>query len=518
MGHWKLLASALGIAVALVAGAAIPASADTTRSPDRTQNVSAEQEFTPDPLKDSRPMLPSRDVAKVKAQQEAVQTVDTELGDYQTDGYAPRFVSTSRLPYMDELAPRADYLTHDGDVRMFSFSGKLWNHPVAQAQWGLMNVSSYLKTGDPLYLRRAAANAQRNVDRRVESRGAWWYSYDFDIGRCAEAPPMRAPWYSGMAQGQLLSLFVRLYEITKDTKWRTAADRTFDSLTLAPSASAPWGTWVDPNGYRWLEEYPQTGEVVGERVMNGHIFAIYGVYDYWRITRDARTLEVLDGAQTTVRRYLPNGIRLTNWASKYSLGCQHPHMGYHLVHTGQTLRLYEMTTASVFAGYASTLRSDYPETPVLGTVRFKAGTHVGYKFDINGKITGSKTMKLGRASNAPTQKRVRIKGRGIYYLITSGVLYGYLVAEQFPDRVLLGKTVEQRYYPARKLTFQPRTYTAYAYDKYGNVIASRVGTYSRTASVPLAATAVVNGRLSYLAADGYFKGWWMPHTSGISVS
>lgn len=508
--------AAAALAVAIVGALPAPSAVADTRSPDQTRNVSVAPSPAPDMLDGARPMLPTRDVAKVKRQQASVPKSAVALGDFHTDGYTPTSVSSTRLPYLDELAPREDYLTHQGDVRMFSFAGKLWDHPVAQAQWGLMNVSSYLKYGDELYLRRAIANAQRNVDRRVESRGAWWYPYDFDIARCAESPPMRAPWYSGMAQGQLLSLFVRLHEITGDAKWREAADRTFDALTLPPDTIGPWGTWVDSDGYRWLEEYPQPTEI-GERVMNGHIFATYGVYDYWRISRDERAVAVLDGAETTVRRYLPLKIRSVEWASKYSLGCQHPHMGYHQVHIGQTLKLYETTHAGVFANLSGLLRTDYPASAVLGTVRFKAGTHVGYKFDINGMIIGTKTMTLGRASNAPTQKRVRIKGRGIYYLITAGVMYSYLVPERFPDRVLLGKTVEQRYYPNRTLGFKAGTYTAYAYDKFGNQIAARVGSFSKPVTAPLAATAVVNGRISYLPASGYFKGWWMPATSGHSV-
>lgn len=507
------------IVLAVVASAVIGGAMTTT--PALADNADGSTAVTnPDPLTDSTPKPPTRDVPKLKRQQAAADgPTEDAMPPYERDGFAPHLVSATRLPWRNEAAPYADPGLYDATgVRMFRFAGteQIWNHPVGQAQWGLKNLTTYAITGDEFYLTRAIKQAQRNLDRKVVSRGAWWYPYDFDAARCADAPPMVAPWYSAMAQGELLALFVRLHEITGDAKWREAADRTYDSLMLPPDDVAPWASWVDENGYRWLEEYPQPTKT-GERVMNGHIFAIYGVYDYWRLTGSDDVAEVLDGSATTVRHYLPTRIRLTNWASKYSLGCQHPHMGYHQVHIGQALKLYEITHDGVFADLASTLRSDYPAPGLQGTVTFKAGTHVGYKFDIDGEITGTKTMELERSSNAPTTKRVRIKGRGIYYLISAGVMYGYLVPESYPDRVLKGTFVQHRYVPMRKISFAPRTYTAYAYDKFGNTIASKVVEISETATEPLVATAYVNGRLSYLPGDGPFKGWWMAATSGLAV-
>jgi hypothetical protein len=436
------------------------------------------------------------------------------------DGYTIHPIPASRLLYRGDPAPRVDDGVHDAKgVRMYRFPNqtKLWNHPVGQAQWGLRNLSAYLDTGDRFYLDRARANAQRNLDRKVVSRGAWWFPYDFDAVRCTGRPTMEAPWYSGMSQGLLLSLFVRLHEVTDEAKWREAADRTFASLTLPPKVGVPWATWVDPDGYLWLEEYPERKRTAGERVMNGHVYAMLGVYDYWRLTNSAVATSTLKAGATTVRRYLPSPFRVPNWASRYSLGCPHSAFGYHVVHTDQALRLYEITHASVFADYASVLRADFPARGVSGPVRFNAGSHTGYKFDGSGRITGNKSIKLTKASNAPTNKRIRIKGRGIYYVITAGALRGYLVPEQYPSRILLGTYVEHRYNPKRTLTFKPGTYTAYAYDSKGTIVRTRVATLTKASNAPLGATAMVNGRLSYLVTAGYFKGWWLPDNSGLSA-
>ena len=131
---------------------------------------------------------------------------------------------------------------------MFRFAGetKIWEHPVAQIQYGLINLNSYRLTKNRAYLDIAVANAQRNIDRKVESAGAWYYPYDFDFAVHGDTTEtLKAPWYSAMAQGQALSLFVRLYEYTKDEKWKAAADATFASLRQAPEGTAPFASRVD---------------------------------------------------------------------------------------------------------------------------------------------------------------------------------------------------------------------------------------------------------------------------------
>jgi hypothetical protein len=508
-----LMLTTLPVAVAQAAPQAAP-------PPVGPASVSVTSDRDADPVAEGTPRKPSRDAKKTKQQQSKVQAdAADELPDFIRDGYEPHEMPAESLPYRDERAPRTDAGLHDSKgVRLFNFGGQNWEHPVAQAQWGLANVTTYLATGDQFYLDRALANAQRNVDRKVVSRGAWWYPYDFDLTRCTGRPLLQAPWYSGMAQGQLLSLFVRLFEITGDEAWKTAADNTFASLTVGPDPTGPWGAWVDPDGYLWMEEYPQSPGITGERVMNGHIFATYGVYDYWRITASADAAKILEGAISTVRRYLPDPIRTLRWASKYSLGCPAPHLKYHGIHTRQMIELYEITHNSLFATNAYLLRSDYPMPTVNGTVQFQSGTHVGYKFDSDGGITSSKSLTLSGVSTAQADQRIRVIGRNYYYRITNGAFAGFLVPEAVGARILLGKVQEQTYNPVLTLAFQPGTYTGYAYDAAGNVTGSKALTFSRASTAPLGASAIVNGRLSYQVTAGAYVGYWLPHVTGLSFS
>ncbi|WDZ85202.1 D-glucuronyl C5-epimerase family protein [Micromonospora cathayae] len=460
-------------------------------------------------------LAPATAAVPAAATTAAVTTID----GYARDGYRPLGVAEADLPYRDEApAPRYDSGPHDEDgVRLFLWQGQLYDHPVAQAGYGFDNLVSYRNTGDRFFLDRAIAQARRNLDRRVVSRDAWWYPYPFEFSRC-DGGTIQAPWYSAMAQGQLLSLFVWLYELTGDPEWRLAADRTFASLDLAPQLGVPWVSWVDPSGQLWLEEYPTSGTVQGERVFNGQILALFGVYDYWRITRAPAAVALFDGAATTMRRYVPTDQRLPQWLSRYSIGCPYSYANYHPLHVTLLLKLYSSTGAPVFARYADLLRDDYPPPAVAGTVRFAPGTHVGYRFDPAGRVVEQRSVVLSRISSAAADQRIRVYGRGIHYRMTNGVFAGYLVAEAYGERELLGVTARHDYTPSRLLTVQAGSYTGYRYDGSGQVVGERTVIFSRPSTAPVGASAWIDGRLCYLPTAGAFAGYWLPHTPGVAVA
>ncbi|MDW3850351.1 hypothetical protein NMK34_27440 [Micromonospora sp. BRA006-A] len=79
------------------------------------------------------------------------------------------------------------------------------------------------------------------------------------------------------------------------------------SLTLPARAGEPWATWTDRGGCLWLEEYPENDDPRGEQVLDGHIFPLYGVDDYRRLTSDERAAEIFDAAAITVPPEVPPG-------------------------------------------------------------------------------------------------------------------------------------------------------------------------------------------------------------------
>ncbi|QAV69373.1 hypothetical protein ESZ53_02300 [Salinibacterium sp. UTAS2018] len=266
-------------------------------------------------------------------------------------------------PYMDR--PPANLTSRDLDDTGLAIyyernSDKVRaDHPVVYAQYGISALIEYERTGQKQWLERAARQAEQLVTMHTERGDGWWYPYSFDW--TYDDRTLTAPWWSGMAQGQALSLFSRLAQVTGDEQWATAADHTWASFRQEPSASEPWSTFIDDE-HLWFEEY--AGDQPPLMVLNGQIFAIFGLYDYWRLTQDPEVARYVDGGATTVLSIMPE-IRNAGDISYYCVQvdfcarARWQDQKYHAIHSWQLNTLAKLTGDPQFSEWADQLESDW---------------------------------------------------------------------------------------------------------------------------------------------------------------
>jgi hypothetical protein len=527
------LAVAAVLPLALVVGgsaAAEPIPGRAVRTAPGYVVAQAPPTDTPDTLRDGVPSLPRRDVAKVKKSQQAARAAAAVDDPAWVTGYRTTSVQLRRLPMEQRTVGAREALVPIGGdgivdaqgVRMFRIAGdaRLWNHPVAQAQYALRNLESFRRTRNTVYLNRATANAQRLIDRRVESRGGWFYPYDFDFAvHGITAETLVAPWYSAMAQGQSLSVFVRLYELTGDQRWRDAADPTMVSLRLAPVEGQPLASWVSAEGDLWLEEYPRWPVANSERVLNGHLFAADGLYEYALLTGDPVAVELYDAAITTARRYVLNGFRVPSWASAYCLRHRTPSLNYHKVHIGQMLMVQHQTGIFWYPLAANTLRADFALVTTAGQAQLTPKSTVAYQLDTARNITRSRSVKFTRTTGAPVDRRERTANGGpIMLRVSSGSFTNWWFPEGAGKAWVQGAVEVHEYDPQLTVVFHPGTYSAYRLDAAGRIAGSKTVTISRDSSAPVPRSAIVAARPSYYLAVGAFAGYWVPLNSKIVVT
>lgn len=157
-----------------------------------------------------------------------------------------------------------------------------------------------------------------------------------------------------MAQGQILSFFIRLNEIENNAQYLDVIHKVFKSF-FRFDHNSEWLSYVDEHGYLWLEEYPTDHPAY---TLNGMIFAMFGVYDYYRIFHDDKSKELLKASLTTIRRYIPD-FRNKDGLSFYCLKHRVENLNYHRIHIEQLKLLYSITEDSVFKDYADMLQNDY---------------------------------------------------------------------------------------------------------------------------------------------------------------
>lgn len=296
----------------------------------------------------------------------AVASPANASADWRTWGFEPKDGAPS-LPYRSDQAAPIDVADTDSNgVVTYQRNGVRHPHPVAYAQYALKMLNSWHVTSDETFLDRAVANGEAMLDAATRRDGRIWLPYEFDFPLHGDVKnTIHAPWWSAMAQGQALSLFVRLHEATGDDRWDQAAEEVFQTfldvhdVTEIPT-SDPWAVFIADGGWLWLEEY--AGDVQPMRVLNGHIFAMYGLYDYWLATQDRRAAELFDGAATTVARHVPQ-LRNPGEASWYGMRVQDNPTAqsekYHRIHTIQLRQLGDLTSEPLFDALADLLADDF---------------------------------------------------------------------------------------------------------------------------------------------------------------
>lgn len=248
--------------------------------------------------------------------------------------------------YMPFIA-KANYSGHYDkmDIPMLDYKGSvgLQYNPIAIAQYGLGNYNLYLRTSEKKRKTKFLNAADWLVDNlEVTPQGTkvWYHHFDWEY-----RDNLKAPWHSALAQGQGISLLVRVFSETGDNRYLAAAREAFH--TFQNGVEEGGVTHTDDNGYIWFEETivdPPT------HILNGFMWAAWGIYDYFLAVKDNRAKRLFNEAVKTLRDnlyqfdagfwslYEQSGTRMMMLASPF----------YHNLHIIQLQVMHKLTEEPVF--------------------------------------------------------------------------------------------------------------------------------------------------------------------------
>ncbi|RLG44910.1 MAG: hypothetical protein DRN81_03340 [Thermoproteota archaeon] len=258
----------------------------------------------------------------------------TEVKGPEELGYYVDFSSKTSWSHLDERG--IPLLYYGSDI------GWRYN-PTAVAQFGLGSLERYRRGEGEAYFEMAKAQGRWLLRQMRERDGVGVWEYDFDI----PAYGIKAPWVSALAQGQGISLLVRLYLVENDVSFLETASKAIESFKRS----------VEEGGVsRKVAEGIIYEEVPSERpscILDGFIFSLFGLYDYWRVTGREEALW-REGIRT-LKALLPL-YDLGFW-SRGDLFREKPKMiassFYHRLHIYQLEALYDITGEEGFRVYAS---------------------------------------------------------------------------------------------------------------------------------------------------------------------
>jgi len=265
----------------------------------------------------------------------------------------PRATASRLGEYYMLFREKADYAgPYDAaGIPMLDYHGVigLQYNPMAIAQWGLANYNRYSETSDEARWQKTLKVADwlvANLEQNAHGLWVWNHHFDWEY-----RDTLQAPWYSGLAQGQGVSLLLRAHahSHSKDEKYQRAAEKAFVAMTRPIAEGGV--LFEDEEKNLWIEEYlvdPPT------HILNGFMWALWGVFDFWLARADASAKELFDrGVETLVHNlarfdtgywslYEQSGTRLKMLASPF----------YHQLHIVQLRVMSKLTGDARFAAVA----------------------------------------------------------------------------------------------------------------------------------------------------------------------
>lgn len=173
------------------------------------------------------------------------------------------------------------------------------SNPVTIAQYGLWAYGMTLY--QPAQAAKYKAIAVQMADWLIahQGRDGTW-RYDFPIS--FDGVTMKTGWASAMGQGQAMSLFERVYRLTGNARYKTAALHALFPLEKNEAAGGLRRCFLADCRLPWLEEYPSTPP---SYVLNGFMYTMIGLYDLAAIAPGSAAMHLYELCRKTVDAALP---------------------------------------------------------------------------------------------------------------------------------------------------------------------------------------------------------------------
>jgi heparosan-N-sulfate-glucuronate 5-epimerase len=271
---------------------------------------------------------------------------------HETPAENPNATTNSLGEYYMLFTEKADYAgAYDSSgVPMLDYHGQigLQFNPIAIAQYGLGNYNLFRRTQDPERRRKfflAADWLCSHLETNAHGLAVWNHHFNWEY-----RDTLKAPWYSALAQGQGISVLARAHRESGEVRYLVAAQHALASFYQPTNAGGV--AFTDERGDLWFEEYIVSRPT---HILNGFIWAVWGVYDYFLLTRDSSAQQLFSRAVQTLLHNLDR-YDLGFWSLYEQSGTRLPMVAssfYHQLHIVQLRIMQRLTGEDLFARVAN---------------------------------------------------------------------------------------------------------------------------------------------------------------------
>jgi len=243
----------------------------------------------------------------------------------------------------------SEYIIFDQDgipIVNYGFHGLEYvgsqRNPITTSQKLFDYYSDYKETGNPISKQFVINNANWLVSNsKIQGNYSilftnfTWFTND-----------MPNPWRSGMAQGQGLQALVKAHKLTNNSTYLVTAESLLNSFFVEVKNGGV--TYKSTNAGWWYEEYAhEKGKE--SRVLNGMMFAVLGIYEYYQYTNDTKAKFLFDKGIEALKHDLSKYDK--EGYSYYNVLGKTAPKNYHSVHVNLTKELFDITNEPIFNKY-----------------------------------------------------------------------------------------------------------------------------------------------------------------------
>lgn len=222
-------------------------------------------------------------------------------------------------------------------IPVYEYPFGSYHNPVLTCNNAFGCYDQYIKTNNEEYLDWFYLNVEWIINYKDSDS---YLRYEFE--NTHETATLPIGWTSAMAQGEALALMSIAYHNSGDNRYLQAADEFF--TTMHTNVGTIWNLYIDEEDYLWFEEYPSEDFC---HVLNGKLFAMWGLWEYYCITRNSDALRLLQGSIASVLDHYPLWDMDGQDGSRY---CKHTNIlsDYHWIHLAQFMEYRNMFNISEF--------------------------------------------------------------------------------------------------------------------------------------------------------------------------
>jgi len=266
---------------------------------------------------------------------------------HETPTENPNASSQELGEYYMSFREKADYqgAYDSAGIPQLDYHGQigLQYNPIAIAQYGLGSFNLWKQTADPDRRRKFFLVADwlcSHLELNSNGLAVWNHHFDWEY-----RDTLKAPWYSALAQGQGISVLVRAHRESGNAGYLEAAARALACFYKPTSEGGV--AYTDDRGDLWFEEYVVSPPT---HILNGFIWAAWGIYDYVLLTKDASTQQLFSRAVQTLLHNLDR-YDLGFWSLYEQSGTRMPMVAspfYHRLHIVQLRVMHRLTGEAEF--------------------------------------------------------------------------------------------------------------------------------------------------------------------------